>query len=857
MKALRTSIVRLLSSFHGRGSRDREIAEELESHLQLHIADNIRAGMNPEDARRNALLKLGGLESAKEQYRDQARASWLEALWRDLRFAARLLWKSPGFTAVVAGSLAFGIAINTLLFTVVNGLFLRPLPYREPDRLMSINQPRRTFPLEELRQAQSFDGVTAFIARNFPVTSDGSTRLLYGCRASANLFSVLGVQPELGRTFAPDEDGKPVVVLGYEYWRKLSGDPKIIGQSLVIGEVSYTVIGVLPADFTLWFRDANLWIPYRMTEGRAFARLRPGVSLAQAQTEASAIVSALPAEPGADPRASSTRLIPLATDLLPGDNSTIWLLQAAVALVLLIVCANIGNLMLVRANARHREFAIRAAIGAGRAQVLRQLATEGAILGALGGVGGLLLAKASMQLVRTTLPAGIARVLRGADGLAMDYRVLAFAAGISIAAVLLFGVAPAIGSLRIDVLTCLKGGTRGPTREHRRFGSLLVSAEVGLALMLLIAAGLTLKSLAGLNRQYLGFSADHVLRVAVDLQPSRYPHPEQFEAFFSNLVERLEALPGVESASAYGPQFFPFGGPRVRGSLFEIQGQPGAEARAEVYTAGPKYFRTVRIPLLRGRVFTDADKASAAPVAVISATVANRYWGGRDPVGHLIRVDLNRADSPWVTVVGVVGDVRNPIGLDVQPTVYRPFAQAPRNGGLLMVRTASDPLALAPEIRELIHTADATVPDPRIASLETGVADYISPQRFTTSIFGGFAAAGLLLAAMGIFGVTRYWVGVRIPEIGVRLALGATKSDVVRLVAGAAAKLVVMGVLGGLAGAVAVERWMASQLYGVTATDPAVLGIAALTMGLVAMAAAFFPARSAGRIDPLTALRQE
>ncbi len=857
MRRLRASILRLVSSFLRRATREREIAEELESHLQLHIADNIRAGMSAEHARRNAMLKLGGLESAKDLCRDQARASWLEAVWRDLRFALRLLKKNRGFTAIVAGSLAFGIAINTLLFTVVNGLFLRPLPYREPDRLMSIDQPRRMLPLEELRQAHSFDGVAAFIPRNFPVTEGGATKLVFGCRASANLFHVLGVEPALGRTFAPDEDGKSVVLLSYEYWRQLSGDPGIIGQAIAIGDTRYTVIGILPADFTLWFRDAKLWIPYRMTEGRAIARLKPGVALAPAQSEAEAIVAGMPTESGSDPRQARTRLSPLATDLLPGDSGTVWLLQAAVALVLLIVCANVGNLMLVRANARHREFAIRAAIGAGRRQVLRQVATESAVLGTLGGLSGLLVAKASLEILRSWLPAGIARALRGADGLAMDYRVLAFAAGISLLAVFFFGTAPAMSGLRIDVMTCLRSATRGPTREHRRFGSLLVCGEVGLALMLLIGAGVTLKSLEGLHRQYLGFRADHVLRVAVDLQPSRYPHPEQREAFFSGLVERLEATPGVESVSAYGPQFYPFGGPRVRGSLFEIQGRPGAEARAEVYTAGPQYFRTVRIPLLKGRVFTDADKGSAAQVAVISSGIAKRYWGENDPLGHLIRIDLGRNDSPWVTVVGVVGDIRNPIGLDVQPTIYRPFAQTPDNGGILMIRGASDPMTLVPQIRELIHTADATAPDPRIGSLEKSVADYVSPQRFTTSVFGVFAAAGLLLAALGIFGVTRYWVAVRIPEIGVRLALGATKTDVVRLVVGAAAKLVLVGVFAGLIGAMVLRRWMASQLHGVAATDPAVLVIASLTMGLVALAAAFLPARSAGRVDPLAALRQE
>ncbi len=786
---------------------------------------------------------------------NQARAEWFEALWRDLRFSARLLAKNRGFTAVAVGSLAFGIAVNTSLFAVVNGLFLRPLPYERPDELVDINQPRRVLPLNELRQARSFDGVAAFIPRGFPVAAGGTVKDVFGCRASANLFTVLGVRPALGRTFAPDEDDKPVVMLSYEYWRQLSGDPDFIGQAILIGDDRYTVIGVLPADFTLWFRDANLWIPYRMTEGRPVARLKRGVSLVQAEAETAAIVHGLPTEPGTGRQQAKTTLSPLST--ASGDTSTLWLLQAAVGLVLLIVCVNVSNLLLVRASARRREFAIRAAIGAGRTQVVRQLLTESALLAALGGASGLLLAKWTIHILRSWLPVNIARVLRGADGLSIHHPVLAFTAGVSLLAVLLFGFAPAMSGWRLDVMTCLKDAAAGPVREHQRLSSVLVSGELALAVMLSIGAGLMLKSLAGLQKQYLGFSADHVLRTVVDLEPSHYPRPEQRVAFFDGIVRRLESLPRVESVSVVGRQIFPFGGPRNRGSLFEIQDQPGGEPRADVYVASPHYFRSVRIPLLKGRLFGEADNATAPPVAVIGEIVATHYWGQDDPIGHLIRLDLSRSESPWVMIVGVVGDIRNPLAADPQPMVYRPWAQNPSSEGVLMIRTASDPMALASAIRSEVHAADPTAPEVRIASLEKSVADYVSPQRFTTSVFGVFAAMGLLLAAFGVYGVMRYWVGVRIAEIGVRLALGATPGDVMWMVLGRAATLAVSGVLVGLAGALVFQRWIASQLYGVSPADPAVLSAVSLTMGVVALAAALFPAVGAGRIDPLVALRHE
>jgi predicted permease len=405
-------------------------------------------------------------------------------------------------------------------------------------------------------------------------------------------------------------------------------------------------------------------------------------------------------------------------------------------------------------------------------------------------------------------------------------------------------------------MTTLRDTTRGTAGGRNRLGSLLVSTEIALAVMLCVSAGLTLKSLAGLQNQNLGFSADHVLRAAVDFAPSRYAQPQQRVAIFAELEKRLAALPGVETVGLIAPQFFPFGGPAVRGAPFEIQGRIPSDPRAEVYFAGSDYFRSVRIPLLKGRVFAGADKLDSTPVAILSRSVAERYWGTDDPIGRQIRVDLSRNDSPWLTIVGVVGDVRNPLALRDQPTIYRPFAQVPSTGGVFFIRTTSDSLSMA-AIQGELRAVDPTAPELRVESLEKGVHNYVSPQRFTTSIFGFFAALGLLLAGFGVYGVMRFWVTVRVPEIGVRLAIGAQKADVMRLILGRAARTALLGLLTGLAGAIALQRVMAGVLYGVSPTDPIVLAAVALVMGVAALAAALGPAIWASRVDPIEALRHE
>jgi putative ABC transport system permease protein len=617
------------------------------------------------------------------------------------------------------------------------------------------------------------------------------------------------------------------------------------------------VIGVLPADFSLSVRDGNLFVPARMTEGRVLARLRPGASVSEADAEIKAIAAASAAAPHGGSRAARIGAEPLTQAFRPNDALMIVYLQAAAAMVLLITCANIASILLVRANARRREFAIRAAVGAGRGQMLRQLLIENSLLTLVGGVAGVVLAGWSSAFVYAQLPANISRRLRGADALSIDHRVLLFALGMCVVTVAVFGLAPALSAIRVDVAAALRGAGAGEGRDRRRYGQLFVVAQIAIAVTLLIGAGLTLKSLAGLRSQNLGFSPDHVLRTAMDLPRARYTSSAQRLEILGTVVERLRSLPGTEIVGLVGPQLFPFGGPRVAGAEFRIRGRPESEARAEVYYANPDYFRAVQLPLLQGRLFAATDTASSTPVAIVSQEVANRYWSGGDPLGSLIRLDAGNPASAWTTVVGVVGDVRNPTALDVQPTAYVPLAQSAASGGTLMIRTRGDPLTLAEPVRRELRALLPFSAGFAAGSLERAVYDYVSPQQFTASVSGIFALLGVLLAAAGVYGVMRQWVSRRIPEIGVRMAMGAEPQAVVKLVLRRCLATVAWGLLGGVLGALSLQKWIASQLYGVSATDPLVMAAVVVLMAAVGVMAALGPALWAARVNPLIALKYE
>jgi predicted permease len=735
--------------------------------------------------------------------------------------------------------LAMCIGANTALFTVVNALLLKPLPFPHSERLVAISTPGTRVQLHDLDGARSLELTGAYEATNFAVAGADGVRMAYGYRVSADLIPLLQVQPAVGRALTRADFRHNVVMAGYDYWKSL-GEP----QNLKIDGQSYAIAGVLPPDFFFGVRDTKLIVPNLPTGERTIARLHAGIPVSVAQTEIASLW------PG-----SRAQVTPLASAFHGNDSRPIVFLLATAGFVLLIACANLANLQLVRGIARRRELAIRAAMGGSYGRLLRQLAGESASLTLAGTAAGLLLTRALHDVIPALIPGNISRRLAGTDALALDWHVLAFTCGIGAAANLLFGLLPALSTLRFDIVNILRDAARGGSRERQRFGQALVTVEIALALMLLAGASVTFKNLTRLEHQYLGFRPESVLRAMTDFPVRRYTRPEQKAAVFAEAEHRIHAIPGVANVGIVAPQAFPFGGPAVRGGRFEIFGRPDADARAEVYAANPGYLDAIRLPLLRGRWFTAADTASGPQVAVIGAMVARRYWADEECVGRTVRF----SNDVWATIVGVVGDVKNPIADLWQPTAYRPFAQTPYAGATLTIRTSvPDPLSVLSAVRRELHAIDPDAPEMRlVATLDSSVRDYVSPQRFTTRLVAVFAAIGLALAATGVYGVMRYWVASRTGEIGIRVALGAQRTDVLGLVLGHAALAAAAGIAAGVAGAMALRKVIVAQLTGVDAADPMVLGLVAIAMFAVAVVAAWVPARRAAWIDPAEALRTE
>jgi putative ABC transport system permease protein len=765
-----------------------------------------------------------------------------------MRQTLRAFKGQPIFSATVVLVLGLSIGLNSALFTVVNALLLRPLPFPHSEQLVEISIPEPHSKIAGFEGARSIESTGAFLPWSFAVAGPDGVHMTYGFRVTPGLIPLLQFRPARGRALAQGDFGSNVVMIGYEYWKRLGARPDIAGQTLSLDGQPYFIAGVLPADFFLEVRDVQLVVPNLAAGGRIIARLRPGFTPATAQAEIATLVAGSRAE-----------VTPLARALQSNDSRPVVFLLAAAGFVLLITCANLANLQLVRGLARRREFAIRTAMGASHGRLILQLTGESALLAAAGASLGLLITRTIHDEILFILPLNVARRLAGAEALALDARVFVFTAGIALLTILLFGLLPAQSSLRFDVMARLRDAARGSSRERRRFGQALVTVEIALALMLLAGAGLALKSLTQLQNQYLGFRPEKVLRAMTDFSTIRYPRSEQKVALFEDVCNRIQRIPGVAGVGIVAPQAFPFGGPSVRGSPFEIFGQPGVEARAEVYAANPGYLDSIHLPLRRGRWFTDADTMSSPQVAVVSESVARRYWRDEECIGSRVRLNSGRDNNDWTTIVGVVGDVRNPVADHWQPTAYRPFAQTPSSGAVLMIRSSfGDPRSLAPPVRRELHAIDSTAPEFRIvAPLDVAIGDYVSPQRFTTVLLTAFAIIGIALASAGVYGVMSCWTASMTGEIGIRLALGAQPSHVARLVLRRATIAASFGVAGGLAGAVALRKVTATQLIGVSASDPVVLGCVALVLLGVALLAAWLPAVRASRIDPVEALRSE
>jgi putative ABC transport system permease protein len=810
-------------------------------------------------------------------------------LLKDLGFGFRLLRRTPGFSIVAILTLALGIGAATAVFSVVNVVLLRPLPFAEQERLMVLRDisRQRGSSLIEISyptyrdwrdQNQVFEQMAALITGTSTVmnlTGEGEPQQVEAEPVSSNFFATLGVKPLLGRTFLPEEDQlgtRGVAVLSGRMWKEqFGGDPNIIGRQLRLDEQGYTVVGVMPVEFR-YPQDARLWVPIvpalgERSEQRIYrflkvvGRLKPGVSLDQARSEMEVVSSRLAAlyDPN---RSTSPMVMPLAEEIVGDSRPALLTLLVGVLFLLLIAVANVGNLLLVRALERHHEISVRAALGAARGRVIRQLLTEGLALGLLGGAGGLLLAVLGIRLLRAMAPENLPRI----DEIGLDPLTLLFALGVSLLAVAIFGTVPALEAGKGDLNQPLREGSKRSAGSVRssRFSRLLVRSEVALALVLLIGAGLTFQSMLRLQQIDPGFDPHNVLTARIQLPEKTYPDPQKRQMFFEQLSERAAALPGVESAATVLAR------PLDNSSIWEIpigrEGQTKEEREknplANLQAISPGYFQTMRIPLLKGRDFDSHDDEHAPLVAIVSKGLAERFWPGQEAIGkRLRRTFRGPADQtmPWIMVVGVASDVRYHGWEQVKPDLYVPFRQNPiaeyTTHQDLVLRTSVEPLALARPLREAVYSVDPNQAVTSLESLDNLVDHALAGPRFTLQLMATFGLVALCLAVVGIYGLLAYTVGQRSREISIRMALGARKQEIFRMVIGQGLKLTAVGLALGIAAALALTRFMANLLHGVSNVDPFTFISVPLLLASVALLATVVPAVRAARADPNKALR--
>jgi predicted permease len=894
MRALRAWFVRFGGLF-GKQRRDRELAAELESHLQVHIDESLRAGMTPEEARRQALIKLGGVEQTKENYRDRRGLPWLETPLQDIRFGLRMLRKNPGFTAVAVLTLALGIGANTAIFSVINALFLHPPGISHPEGVVTLRARYDRLGLKNIvvsvpdfaqvrDSKQIFASAALESSGDFNSTTGDYPQRLRGARVSWQWFDVFEAKPILGRVFSPADDQPNTnreVVLSYGAWqRRFGGNRNAIGQTIELNEQPYEIVGVMGPEFH-WPDDVDLWAPLGLPAESfavsnmfnesylALARLRPNISFSQA----SAYIRILSKRVTDNPASSLAKdsgwglfLMPV-TEFVFGDLRTpVLILAGAAAFVLLIACANIAGLLLAKATGRSKELAVRAALGASRIRLLGQAVAENAVLGLAGIIIGLVFAREGVKALTLVAPQGM---FTGA-GFPLDGHVLLFAAGVGIVAVLIFGTLPAWHTSQVAPYSALRESGRSTTgsRGRQNLRSFLVAGEIALGLILLTGTGLLLKSLARIGEANPGFQPDGVMTAALSLPREQYNTPQKQIAFFQNVLDRLSHTPGITAAGAGYP--LPFAGSNDS-ATFDIQGRPigpgdpGPHGDIRLVTQG--YFTALGIPLLRGRLFTDDDRLGSQPVAVIDENLARQYWPNQEPIGQKIRNGLG-PNSPWATIVGVVGHIRFSRLAGEESSAagsqnsgkgayYYPIYQREAPYGFLVAKGRGDPAPLAGFLREAVRGADANQPVHDLRTMDSLIAASLGPQRFATNLLGVFAGLAVLLAAVGLYGLVSYGVAQRTNEIGIRIALGAQPSDVMRMVLRQGAQLTLTGIVVGIGVGLVFTRATQSLLYRVSSFDPiSFIGSAAL-LALIALVACYVPARRAMRVDPMVALRYE
>jgi predicted permease len=907
--SLLRSIAGGLRSLFRKEQVNQELDEELGGFLEMAAEEKIRQGMNRKDALRAVRLERGSLEVSKEVIRSAGWESFFETCWQDLRFAGRMLRKNPGFAAVAVLTLALGIGVNTAIFSALNATILRPLLYKNPNQLVMVwgterrgccrhggmvFSPPNFLDLKD--QNRVFENVGTFDGTVFTLTSVENPQNIHAGRVTADFFRVLQVQPMLGRTLFSDENElghDHVVVLSYEIWRQRFGsDLKIVGQTIRLDTNQYEVVGVMPRgfDFSIpgYYGPMDAWVPIVLTRDNSerrhnylnvIARLKSGVTLQQAQAETSTIAARLireysnsserDAAPGTAEMQehagvmSGMKLEPLRDEVFGEISSPLLILFGAVGFVLLIACANVANLQLARASTRRKEIAVRSALGASRGRVMRQLLTESMVLALVGGALSLVLVFGVIKLLNGLVPVGMPQ----GTSITIDISVLVYSLILSLATGLLFGLVPTFQAASPSAAESLKeGGKTTATGDGgRRLRSLLTVSEIALSLVLLIGAGLLMRSFVGLLNVKPGFDTQNILTLKATLPKYSYPAASQQAAAYTRLLEGIATLPGVRAVGAIND--LPLSADRDS-DAFTIErraakGESDSTGNSQDRLVTPDYFRVMNIPLIKGRTFTNSDTGSSSPVVIISQSFARRFFPNEEPLGQHLTFGPVTASEPWATIVGVVGDVRD-LGLDAQPDIeiYGPYQQSilpynPLPSMSLVVGTVGDPNSLTSAVLAEIHEIDKNLPRPEAEPMASVYSASISVRRFNMLLLSIFAAIATSLAGIGIYGVISYLVTRRTHEIGIRMALGAEARDVLALVIGQGLVLAIFGVAVGLVGAVVLTRVLEKMLFGVTSTDLTTFaGVSALLIGIV-LVACYVPARRAMRVDPMVALRYE
>jgi predicted permease len=870
-----------LSNLLHRDELSGDLDEELQFHLDARTRDNLNAGMTAEAARYDARLRFGNRTLAKERTHEMNIIASIETIGQDLRYALRSLSKSPGFTALAVLAMALGIGANTAVFTVVSGVLLRPLPFVQPERLFLISYQPRLGPfagmarledhhyLEFQRLTHAFERVTTFGEDQVTLTGAGEAVRLPAALVTSSFFPVLRVSPAMGRTFTTQEEqpGSPgVAVLSEKLWRsRFAADPNILGKAVTLNGIKRSVIGVMPAGFA-FPGNAALWLPLAVGADPensylrpAFGRLQPSVTQRQAQAELEALVPQLPVAPGDRGNGWAAEVLPLKDLLVGGIRKSLLIFMGAVALVLLVACANVANLLLMKGSLRRQEMAVRTALGAPRSRLIRQLLTESGMLSLGGAIAGLLSAIFGVRALLALAPAG--KIPRVAE-IHLDAGVIGFALGLGAVTGILFGLLPAVQATGRELRTFLSQAGRAVTGRTEGLRSVMVVSEIALTLVLLTGAGLLLKSFLRMRAVDPGFRAENVLTMTVDLPESPYSTAVGIQAFHARTLEKLSNLPGVLAAGAVN--WLPLNGPLIRGNFHLYDGRPMPRGyMVDKPAVSPEYFRVMGIPLLSGRTFSDRDNSAAPRVAIVSQSVARTLWPGGDALGQRITLeDHPKPPEDWLTIIGVVDDVRQEsLTEKAHPAIYQPYEQVSQPFFLshmtFAVRTAAHPASMATAMRGVLQEVDKNQPAQSIAAMTDLVATTTAEPQFQTRLITIFSMLALLLAAIGVYGVLACAVAERTREIGIRMALGAEKSDITRMVLKRTLLLVTVGVALGVAGALAVTRVLAKFLFEVKPTDPVTFFIVASLLASVGVLASLLPARRATKVDPVVALRYE